>query len=121
MCNLIGRDVEQGGLPNDESLLGPMSCNLGHGNAKLYLARPDLESTSALTPTLSPRRGSLIPHACLGRSAARFVGRRQDQPESGSQTPAQLYHWTGSLAVPSPGVEGWGEGERLINHPSQPH
>ena len=62
LCNLIGRDVERGELPNDESLLGPMIRNLCHGNAKRYLALPDLHSAkkaaeSIRTTSRGQRRG----------------------------------------------------------------
>ena len=40
LCNLIGRDVENGELPNDEKLLGPMIRNICYQNAKEYLAFP---------------------------------------------------------------------------------
>jgi glucuronate isomerase len=42
LCNLIGRDVENGELPNDDGLLGTMISNICHANAKSYLALPDL-------------------------------------------------------------------------------
>ncbi len=42
LCNLIGRDVENGELPNDEGLLGTMISNICHANAKHYLNLPDL-------------------------------------------------------------------------------
>jgi glucuronate isomerase len=42
LCNLIGRDVENGELPKDDNLLGPMIRNICHANAKQYLALPDL-------------------------------------------------------------------------------
>jgi glucuronate isomerase len=42
LCNLIGRDVENGDLPNDDSLLGTMISNICHANARNYLALPDL-------------------------------------------------------------------------------
>jgi len=42
LCNLLGRDVENGELPNDEALLGTMIRNICYGNAKAYLALPDL-------------------------------------------------------------------------------
>ncbi|NOS72508.1 MAG: glucuronate isomerase [Verrucomicrobia bacterium] len=42
LCNLIGRDVENGELPDDDSLLGPMIRNICHANARSYLALPDL-------------------------------------------------------------------------------
>ncbi|MGD0841969.1 MAG: glucuronate isomerase [Candidatus Acidiferrales bacterium] len=37
LCNLIGRDVEAGELPDDNSLLGPMIRNICFGNARDYL------------------------------------------------------------------------------------
>jgi glucuronate isomerase len=38
LCNLIGRDVENGEIPKDESLLGPMIRNICYGNARQYLS-----------------------------------------------------------------------------------
>jgi glucuronate isomerase len=40
LCNLIGRDVENGEIPNDETLLGPMIRNICYGNARQYLGLP---------------------------------------------------------------------------------
>jgi glucuronate isomerase len=40
LCNLIGRDVENGELPDDESLLGPMIRNICFANAERYMALP---------------------------------------------------------------------------------
>jgi glucuronate isomerase len=37
LCNLIGRDVENGELPNDERLLGSTVCNICFENARQYL------------------------------------------------------------------------------------
>jgi glucuronate isomerase len=37
LCNLIGRDVENGELPNDEKLLGAMIRNICFDNAKQFL------------------------------------------------------------------------------------
>jgi len=37
LCNLIGRDVENGELPHDEPLLGAMVRNICFGNAQQYL------------------------------------------------------------------------------------
>lgn len=37
LCNLIGSDVENGLVPNDESLLGPMIENICYHNAKAFL------------------------------------------------------------------------------------
>ena len=42
LCNLIGRDVENGEIPDDESLLGPMIRNICYANARQYLANPDV-------------------------------------------------------------------------------
>jgi glucuronate isomerase len=42
LCNLIGRDVENGELPNDEKLLGPMIRNICYANAKNYMAFPGM-------------------------------------------------------------------------------
>ncbi len=42
LCNLIGRDVENGELPDDEPLLGPLIRNICYGNAKEYFALPEL-------------------------------------------------------------------------------
>jgi glucuronate isomerase len=36
LCNLIGRDVEAGEIPNDEPLVGTLIRNICHGNAKGY-------------------------------------------------------------------------------------
>ena len=40
LCNLIGRDVENGEIPDDDSLIGPMIRNICYHNAKQYLALP---------------------------------------------------------------------------------
>ena len=40
LCNLIGRDVENGEIPDDDSLIGPMIRNICYHNAKQYLAFP---------------------------------------------------------------------------------
>jgi glucuronate isomerase len=40
LCNLIGRDIEAGEIPDDEMLLGPMIRNICYGNAQRYLALP---------------------------------------------------------------------------------
>ncbi|HWW01265.1 MAG TPA: glucuronate isomerase [Candidatus Acidoferrum sp.] len=41
LCNLIGRDVENGELPDDEALLGPMIRNICYQNARRFFAFPD--------------------------------------------------------------------------------
>ena len=40
LCNLIGRDVENGEIPGDDALLGPMIRYICYGNAERYLALP---------------------------------------------------------------------------------
>jgi glucuronate isomerase len=40
LCNLIGRDVENGEIPADDSLVGPMIRNICYENARRYLALP---------------------------------------------------------------------------------
>ena len=42
LCNLIGRDVENGELPNDDALLGGMIRNICYLNACSYLNLPSL-------------------------------------------------------------------------------
>lgn len=37
LCNLIGRDVEDGIIPDDDELIGPMIRNICYANAKVYL------------------------------------------------------------------------------------
>jgi glucuronate isomerase len=46
LCNLLGRDIENGELPEDETLLGPMIRNICYSNAKNYLALPGSETES---------------------------------------------------------------------------
>jgi len=40
LCNLIGREIEQGELPDDEMLLGTMIRNICYGNARNYFPLP---------------------------------------------------------------------------------
>jgi glucuronate isomerase len=37
LCNLLGRDVENGEMPDDDMLIGPMIRNICYGNAQRYL------------------------------------------------------------------------------------
>lgn len=37
LCNLIGRDIENGEIPDSDALVGPMIQNICYGNAKAYL------------------------------------------------------------------------------------
>jgi glucuronate isomerase len=41
LCNLLGRDIENGELPDDENLVGPMIRNICYSNARNYLALPN--------------------------------------------------------------------------------
>ncbi|MGA2245750.1 MAG: glucuronate isomerase [Verrucomicrobiota bacterium] len=43
LCNLIGRDIKQGLIPDDEQLVGPMIRNICYTNAKNYLAFPGVK------------------------------------------------------------------------------
>ena len=40
LCNLVGRDLKQGLIPNDEKLAGTMIKNICFANARKYLALP---------------------------------------------------------------------------------
>ncbi len=44
LCNLIGRDVENGEIPGDDSLIGPMIRNICYNNARQFLALPANET-----------------------------------------------------------------------------
>jgi glucuronate isomerase len=43
LCSLIGRDIEQGLIPDDEKLVGPMIRNICYANAKNHLAFPGVK------------------------------------------------------------------------------
>ncbi|MCS7089306.1 MAG: glucuronate isomerase [Verrucomicrobiota bacterium] len=47
LCNLIGRDVELGEIPNDPSLLGPLIRNLCYGNARTYFGFDEILGSSS--------------------------------------------------------------------------
>jgi glucuronate isomerase len=42
LCNLIGRDIENNLIPDDEELVGPMIKNICYANANNYLAFPGM-------------------------------------------------------------------------------
>jgi glucuronate isomerase len=46
LCNLLGRDIENGELPGDDALLGPMIRNICYTNAKQYFALPEPKAKS---------------------------------------------------------------------------
>lgn len=58
LCNLIGRDVENGELPDDESLLGTMIQNICYHNAHQYFRFPALHADGEVgkTQVSTPRR-----------------------------------------------------------------
>ena len=43
LCNLIGCDIENGEIPDDEKLVGPMIKNICYANAKNYMAFPGVK------------------------------------------------------------------------------
>ena len=47
LCNLIGRDIENGDVPDDDSLVGPMIRNICYANARQYLAFPGVDEKAA--------------------------------------------------------------------------
>jgi glucuronate isomerase len=47
LCNLIGRDIENGEIPKDESLVGPMIRNICYANAKNYMAFPAMDDAAS--------------------------------------------------------------------------
>jgi glucuronate isomerase len=50
LCNLIGRDVENGEIPDDDSLVGPMIRNICYSNAEGYMNFPELSASKASLP-----------------------------------------------------------------------
>ncbi len=57
LCNLIGRDMENGELPRDEALLGGMVRNLCFENARKYLDLPIIKnSIGSPSETVSSQR-----------------------------------------------------------------
>jgi len=40
LCNLIGRDITNGDIPNDDKLVGPMIRNICYRNAEAFMAFP---------------------------------------------------------------------------------
>ena len=56
LCNLIGRDMENGALPDEEKLVGPMIRNICYANAKNYLAFPGMTDDRAKNSAAPKRR-----------------------------------------------------------------
>jgi glucuronate isomerase len=40
LCNLLGRDIEAGEIPDDDALLGPLVRGICHENARQYFNLP---------------------------------------------------------------------------------
>jgi len=57
LCNLIGRDVENGEIPNDDSLVGPMIRNICYKNAERYFDFGP--GVTAQTRTTQTKRGAV--------------------------------------------------------------
>jgi glucuronate isomerase len=55
LCNLVGRDMENGALPNDKKLVGSMIRNICYANARNYLAFPGVTDDRA-KKSGAPRR-----------------------------------------------------------------
>ncbi len=56
LCNLLGRDVENGEIPNDNGLLGPLIRNICYQNARNYLAFPERQIATCPQPAKKPAR-----------------------------------------------------------------
>jgi glucuronate isomerase len=68
LCNLIGRDVANGEIPDDEMLLGPMIRNICYANARQYLAIPGVVP-GVEAPKRLARRSNVTPARPHRRSA----------------------------------------------------
>ena len=56
LCNLIGNDVENGLIPNDEKMVGPMIKNICYQNARHYLNFPTLAELGGKTSQTARQR-----------------------------------------------------------------
>jgi glucuronate isomerase len=56
LCNLIGRDIESGEIPNDEKLVGPMIRNICYANAKTYMDFPGVTDEPAKGAKAAPKK-----------------------------------------------------------------
>ena len=63
LCNLIGRDMEQGLLPDDEEMVGTMIRNICYSNARDFMRFPGVDKKSN-----APRPGKAGTKASAGRS-----------------------------------------------------
>ncbi|HEV2208220.1 MAG TPA: glucuronate isomerase [Verrucomicrobiae bacterium] len=64
LCNLLGRDVENGELPDDDLLLGPLVRNVCYANAQAYFGLPEP------IPAAPPAKGKSVKGNGQGRSRA---------------------------------------------------
>ena len=51
LCNLLGRDIKNGLIPDDDKLLGPMVKNICYANAKNFLAFPGVDAPAVAKKT----------------------------------------------------------------------
>jgi glucuronate isomerase len=58
LCNLVGRDVENGEIPDDDSLLGPMIQNICYANAQQYMQLPTEEVNRESRSRAASRSGA---------------------------------------------------------------
>lgn len=47
LCNLVGRDIDNDEIPDDDSLVGPMIRNICYNNARGYLNFPEAKATTS--------------------------------------------------------------------------
>jgi glucuronate isomerase len=52
LCNVLGTEIENGELPNDESLVGGMVRKICYGNAKQYLGFTAVEENAVTSPAV---------------------------------------------------------------------
>jgi len=56
LCNLLGRDVENGEIPDDDGLLGPLIRNVCYGNAERYFEWPGPAAAAGAAAAATPSR-----------------------------------------------------------------
>ena len=71
LCNLIGRDMENGEIPDDEAMVGTMIRNICYGNARRYFAFPE---RPAKAPRLAHDGASSIKRSAKGTKPQRDGG-----------------------------------------------
>lgn len=63
LCHLVGADVENGEIPDDDSLLEPMIRNICYANAQQYLQLPMDESNGEGRKRSAARAGQRVQNA----------------------------------------------------------